>query len=164
MNASDIIKQLELTPHPEGGYFKEIHRDKELINKESLPDRYKGSRCFSTSIYFLLEKNQVSKFHRLKSTEIWYYHCGCSLTLHLIEKDGNYSKVILGSNLQNGEVLQLIIPKGVWFGAEINDKYSYTLVGCNVAPGFEFDDFELAEKDSLLKEFPKHKEVIIRLT
>jgi len=164
MNAAEIIKKLDLTPHPEGGYYKEIFRAVEIIDAKSLPPRYNGSRCFSTSIYFLLEKNQVSKFHRLKSTEIWYYHYGCSLTLHIIDTKGNYSKIILGSNIQNGEMLQAVIPVGSWFGAEANDKNSFTLSGCNVAPGFDFMDFELGDRNYLTNNFPRHKEVIIRLT
>ncbi len=163
MNAAELIKKLDLTPHPEGGYYKEIFRADEIIDVKFLPQRYTGNRCFSTSIYFLLEKNQVSKFHRLKSTEIWYYHYGCPLTLHIIEK-GNYSKIILGSNILNGEVLQTAIPVGAWFAAEVNDKNSFTLSGCNVAPGFDFMDFELGDRNYLINNFPKHKEVIIRLT
>ncbi|RJP72251.1 MAG: cupin domain-containing protein [Ignavibacteriales bacterium] len=164
MNAAEIIKELNLTLHPEGGYYKEIFRAEETIDEKSLPPRYYGNRCLSTSIYFLLEKNQVSKFHRLKSTEIWYYHYGCPLTLHMIDTNGNYSKIILGGNIQKGEVFQAIIPVGAWFGAEANDKNSFTLTGCNVAPGFDFKDFELGDRNYLINNFPQHKEVIIRLT
>lgn len=162
--ANYFIEKLNLSQHPEGGYFKEIYRCNESIDKNSLPERYNGKRCFSTSIYHLLDGSQVSKFHRIKSDEIWHFYSGSSLTIYFINSEGKYSTIRLGSKIQDGEVFQAIIPNGVWFGAIIDDPESYTLIGCTVAPGFDFDDFELANRVEMLKAFPEHNEIIERLT
>jgi len=163
LEAKKIINQLNLQPHPEGGYFKEVYRADEIIKNSNLPERYSGDRNFSTSIYFLLEGNQISKFHRLKSDEIWFFHSGSSITIHFIDEFGNYSKQILGSNLID-EKFQITIHKGNWFAAELNDKSLFSLISCVVSPGFDFSDFELAEKEKLIKQFPQHKEIILKLT
>jgi predicted cupin superfamily sugar epimerase len=162
--ANFFIEKLKLAPHPEGGYFNEIYRSSENIEKSGLPERYDGKRCFSTSIYHLLDGKQVSKFHRLKSDEIWHFYSGSALTVHLIDPDGNYTTIRLGSNVVEGEVFQAIVPAGSWFGAIIDDQNAYTLIGCTVAPGFDFSDFEMADRNSLLNSFPQYKEIIEKLT
>lgn len=162
--ADYLIEKLKLEPHPEGGYFREVYRADELIKLEHLPDRYKVDHTFSTSIYYLLKGDQVSTFHRLKSDELWNFYTGSSLTLYVISDVGEYSKIKLGSNLENGEVFQTVIPSGSLFGATVNDKSSFSLVGCVVAPGFEFSDFELGKREELLKQFPQHREIIEKLT
>jgi predicted cupin superfamily sugar epimerase len=162
--ADYLIEKLKLEPHPEGGYFREVYRADELIKVEYLPDRYKIDHTYSTSIYYLLKGDQVSTFHRLQSDELWNFYIGSSLTLHVISDVGEYSKIKLGSNLENGEIFQAVTPSGSWFGATVNDKSSFSLVGCIVAPGFEFSDFELGKRDELLKQFPQHREIIEKLT
>lgn len=162
--AEEWISSLGLTRHPEGGYFKEIYRSDESLSKNSLPGRYQGARRFATSIYFLLKSGECSKLHRLKSDEIWYFHAGASVTIYMISADGNLSFKVLGCNAEQGENLQVVIPRGSWFGAEVNQKNSYGLMGCMVAPGFEFEDFELAKREELLKQFPQYEELIRRLT
>ncbi|MFA4924944.1 MAG: cupin domain-containing protein [Ignavibacteriaceae bacterium] len=164
MNARYWINNLQLINHPEGGYFKEVYRSEEAITKEALPVRYSAKRNVSTSIYFLLEKEEVSHFHKLKSDEIWHFYYGSSLTIHLIDEGGNYSIQKLGRNIEEGEVLQFVIPKFSWFAAEVNDKKSFSLIGCTVAPGFDFADFELAKREELIKQFPQYKIIIGRLT
>ncbi len=162
--AEYFISKLGLEKHPEGGWFKEVYRSSETIKKEHLPAGFTGERHHSTSIYFMLTSDTFSAFHRIKSDELWHFYAGSTVTIYMIENDGVYSEIKLGNNMDNGEVFQCVIPKGVWFGAKVNSADSFCLVGCTVAPGFHFDDFELGEREVLLKMFPHHKGVIERLT
>jgi uncharacterized protein len=157
------IKNLQLLPHPEGGYFREVFRSPETISAGALPERYKSEHSFATSIYFLLKSDQISTFHRLKSDEIWYFYDGSPITVYIIDKEGKLSQNIVGRNILNNEQLQLVIPHECWFAAKVVRKDSYTLVGCNVAPGFDFNDFELAEKSELIECFPQHQELISKM-
>ncbi len=163
-DAEYFIDQLKLEPHPEGGYFKEIYRSSESIESNCLPDRYSSDRNFGTSIYYLLKDDQKSHLHRLKSDELWYHQYGGTLEIHLISLKGEYKKLLLGSNFENGEQLQIIIPKGNWFGACLNKEKSFTLVGCAVIPGFDFSDFEMGDREALLNVFPQHEGIIKKLT
>ena len=163
-NANYWIEKLSLQVHPEGGFFKENYRSNEFISKDALPDRFSGDRTFSTSIYFLLDKDQYSAFHRIKQDEIWHFYDGCSLTIHIIDPVGNYSTVILGKDIDNDENLQIIVPAGCFFAAEINNKNSFSLSGCTVAPGFDFADFEMPKSKVLLELFPQHEKIITNLT
>jgi uncharacterized protein len=158
-----IIELLHLSPHPEGGYYNEIYRSEEVLSNEAIPPRYISDRNISTSIYFMLCKNQVSHFHRIQSDEIWHYYKGSSIIVHCLSKDG-YSKHTVGNGILAGQTPQLIISKGTWFAAELEDKTSFSLIGCTVAPGFNFEDFELGNADDLLKLYPNQKEVINRLS
>jgi predicted cupin superfamily sugar epimerase len=162
--AKEYIKKLQLKPHPEGGYFKELYRTGEFILPDRLPKRYKSSRTFSTSIYFLLEGNQVSSFHRLKSNELWHFYDGSALIIYTIDEDRGLKKIKLGKNSNEGESFQAQIKHNCWFAAELIDKYSFALVGCTVSPGFEFEDFELGKRDELMKQYPEHKDIIKKLT
>jgi uncharacterized protein len=164
LNADYWINKLQLQAHPEGGYFREIYRSDETLNKESLPDRYSGKRNFATSIYFLLKGKDKSLFHKLKSDEIWHFYSGSPLTVYIIDENGKLQHEKLGGNFDSGEQFQIIIKKGLWFGAEVNDKTSFSLIGCTVSPGFDFNDFELGERDKLLKQYPEHKNIIDILT
>ncbi|MFC2087394.1 cupin domain-containing protein [Bacteroidota bacterium] len=147
MKAEELIKILDLKEHPEGGYYKETFRSTEKLDKIFLPQRYGESRNFYSSIYYLLEKNQLSKFHRLKSDEIWAFHSGLPLYLHCINADSNqYELYQLGTDLEAGEIFQMMIPRNTWFCAEpVGDDFDYTLVSCIVSPGFDFSDFELGK-------------------
>lgn len=162
--AREYIDKLHLEAHPEGGYFREIYRSGELILPEHLPTRYKSSRSFSTSIYFMLEGKQFSSFHRLQSDELWHFYDGSSLIVYIIDEKGELEKIKLGGNIKNGESFQTVVKRNSWFGAELVDKDSFALIGCTVAPGFDFNDFELGKKFDLIKEFPALKEIIIKLT
>ena len=158
------INKLEMMPHPEGGYFKEVYRSQESHKADGLPNRFGGDRSHGTSIYFLLVGDQVSKFHRIKSDEIWHFYEGSAVTIYRITPAGKLLTTIVGRDFENGEELQAVIPFGEWFGAEVNDKGSFALVGCTVAPGFHFEDFELANCDDLEKEFPAEYDVIQKLS
>jgi len=164
MDALYYIQKLGLIKHPEGGYYKEIYRSEELFKKGQLPQRYGGERNISTSIYYLLENDEFSAFHKLKSDEIWHFYKGSSATIYMIDEKGVLSEFFIGDNLDKNELLQVIIKKGTWFAVCINKPCSFILVGCTVAPGFNFDDFEIGKRDELLKLFPDLEKVITRLT
>ena len=160
----EYIDKLQLKAHPEGGYYREIYRSDELILPKHLPDRYKSPRSFSTSIYFMLEGNQFSSFHRLQSDELWHFYDGTSLIVYIIDEKGILEKIILGNDMKKGESFQVVVKKHTWFAAELTDKSSYALIGCTVSPGFNFSDFELGKRSELIKKFPQHREEIIRLS
>jgi predicted cupin superfamily sugar epimerase len=147
--------------HPEGGYFVESYRAERLVN---LPE-YSGSRNTCSIIYYLLEGNQFSSFHTLKSDEIWHFYEGSSLTLHILETDGRLNEIILGSDIySNKESFQVVVKAGAWFAASVNDHNSYSLVGCTVSPGFDYRDWKLVGMDILIKKFPQHKSTIEKYT
>jgi len=160
--AQKYVKQLQLKKHPEGGYFKEVYRSGEMILPEHLPKRYKSSRNFSTSIYFLLEGKQFSSFHLLQSDELWHFYDGSSVLLYIINQKGELSVKKLGRSVDSE--LQLTIEKQSWFAAELEDKKLFSLFGCTISPGFDFDDFEMGRRDELIKNFPQHSDLIKRLT
>lgn len=163
-NAAYWISRLELIPHPEGGYFRETYRCPEVIEHAHLSNRYSSDRACATAIYFLLNGNQVSKFHRLRSDELWCYHAGSPLTLHVIDPDGPARQFLLGQDIDSDQHPQVLIEHGQWFGAKVIQETSYTLVSCIVTPGFDFEDFELATRDYLLAIYPQHQEIVELLT
>lgn len=159
-----LVKQLELQPHPEGGFYRETYRDKGIIPHQALPQRFKGSRSYSTAIYFLLPKGTFSALHRISADEVWHFYLGGPMTVAQISPSGDVEKIILGSDIEMGQRLQYVVPAGYWFGAYPNDGTEYSLVGCTVAPGFDFADFEMAERSQLLQNFPQAKDVVMQLT
>jgi uncharacterized protein len=158
------IDKLQLIKHPEGGYYREVYRSNEFIHKKNLPHRYSSFRSFSSSIFFLLERTDYSAFHRLKSDEIWHFYEGSGINLMLIFPNGELRKIKMGRDPEANEVLQTVIPKGCWFAANRGGEGSFSLVGCTVAPGFDFEDFEPGTRDGLLKLFPQHAELIKTFT
>ncbi|WP_088006315.1 cupin domain-containing protein [Indiicoccus explosivorum] len=158
--AKDWIRHLGMERHPEGGYYSASFAAEDFIH----PKTHGGSRKLYTSIYFLLEQGDVSRFHRLKSDELWYFHAGSALTVHRISPDGRLLSEALGLDIQSGERPQLLVPAGDIFGSELSDDGAYALVGCMVSPGFDFADFELFNQQELLTKFPQHGPVIRRLT
>lgn len=163
-SAAGLISQLDLQPHPEGGWYRENYRATELIPEGGLPERFAGPRSFATSIYFLLTSDSFSALHRIKSDEQWHFYAGDRLMLHLLEPPGGYRRLFLGPNLGAGEDFQAVVPAGCWFGATVPRPGSFALVGCTVAPGFNFADFELGRRTDLVRLFPQHQELITRLT
>jgi predicted cupin superfamily sugar epimerase len=157
------IKHLGLQTHPEGGYFKEVYRSQEQFDGEALPERYNGVRNVSTSIYFLLTEDSVSNFHRLNSDEIWHFHYGGTAKIHFVKPNGEYEEKLIGDDLNAGESFQVMIPKHTWFAAEVI-REDYVLFGCTVAPGFEFEDFELADRQTLSSAYPQYQTLIARFT
>jgi predicted cupin superfamily sugar epimerase len=157
LTAAYWIKQLSLKPHPEGGYYKEVFRSQQQVNRA---DEEKILQA-CTSIYYLLEGMDYSGFHRISSDEIWYFHKGTPLTVHVINKDGRYEAMELSD--QSGGNLSLVVPAGLWFAAEIPSKMGYTLVSCAVAPGFEFAEFEMVKKEELMERYPGNEGLFVRL-
>lgn len=151
----EIVQQLNLLPHPEGGYYSEVYR-----SEENIPGK---NRQLMTSIYFLLTSDNVSNFHRIKSDELWFHHKGSPITVHTLTDKG-HQKIKVGSDLNKGEVPQALVEKNVIFGSSVDEADSYALVSCVVAPGFDFEDFELFKREELLAQFPEHEGIITRLT
>jgi predicted cupin superfamily sugar epimerase len=133
--AAEIIARLDLKPHPEGGHYRETFRD---TGEDA------AGRSRSTAIYFLLARGERSHWHRIDAVEVWHYYAGATLTLRIADDTGQRS-VKLGADLAAGEDPQAVVPVYAWQAAESNGEW--TLVGCTVAPGFEFSKFELAPKD-----------------
>lgn len=161
-NAGFWIETLALAHHPEGGWFRETYCSAESIPAAALPERFHGPRTFCTAIYFLLERGDFSALHRIKSDEIWHFYAGEPLTVQVITPAGEQYHILLGRDPAQGHCLQAVVPAGCWFGAETAGAFS--LVGCTVAPGFSFSDFEMAERAALIKHFPQHGSLIDRLT
>jgi predicted cupin superfamily sugar epimerase len=158
------IDKLAMKKHPEGGYYRETYRSEEIILSNCLPERYLGNRHYSTAIYFLIPERDFSAFRRLKTDEIWHFYAGCSLTLHLIDLAGKYWLVKLGQNWEQKETFQVVVKAGYWCSATLNNSASYALIGCTVAPGFDFQDFELGQREDLIKLYPNHRSIIEKLT
>jgi predicted cupin superfamily sugar epimerase len=135
LSAADVIKLLELKPHPEGGHFREMFRD---------PRKVTGERAASTAIYYLLARGERSHWHRVDAAEVWHFYGGDSLSLQIAE-NGRTTTHVLGMNLAAGERPQIMVPAGAWQAAE--SLGAWTLAGCTVAPGFDFAGFEMAPKD-----------------
>lgn len=167
--AAQWVEHLQLLPHPEGGFFKETYRSGGGIALDYLPPDFgQGSelRQFSTAIYYLLEAGQFSSLHRIKSDEVWHFYAGSCLEVYSISPSGELAVLKLGSDPSQGQVFQGMVPAGDWFGATLADSQpgNYALVGCTVAPGFDFNDFELGTRADLLAAFPQHESVIQKLT
>lgn len=162
----NVIEEYNMQPHPEGGYFSVSYESTERIDQDALPHRFTGDRRLSTAIYFLITYSSFSTFHQLKADEGWHFYIGHSVGLHIIQPDGTYSLARLGWDKENGDMFQYYVPAGSWFAAKlINPEYAaYALVGCTVAPGFEFDDFKLGRRSHLLSLFPQHQDLIEELT
>jgi len=157
------IDHLGLLPHPEGGYYKETYRSPEVLAASALPNRFGGSRNYSTAIYFLLRSEDKSVFHRIKSDELWHFYQGSTLLIYVLHE--NELRIHrLGTNLEKGDSLQVAIPANCWFASHVEMPNSFALCGCTVAPGFDFRDFEMASREILLREFPGYSDVIKRLT
>jgi predicted cupin superfamily sugar epimerase len=160
--AAEMARSLRLHRHLEGGWYAETYRAERRIPAEVLPAAYEGSRAAATSILFLLERGDVSRLHRLRSDELWHYHAGDPLLLHVLTPDGVYFRSVLGPDPTADHLFQVPVLAGCWFGAESSGDWS--LVGCAVAPGFEYHDFELGKRADLVAQFPEHRELIERLT
>jgi predicted cupin superfamily sugar epimerase len=159
------VSMYNLQTHPEGGYYAETYRSSEGIAREALPERFHGARSFSTGIYFLLESSDFSAFHRIKSDEMWHFYAGESLEVFVIDPENGELEVIkMGADPAKGETFQAVVPAGTWFASRPAHGSSYSLVGCTVAPGFDFADFEMAGRAALTAQYPQHAALIAELT
>ncbi|WP_233842400.1 cupin domain-containing protein [Dyella sp. 2HG41-7] len=159
-----IIDKLDLQPHPEGGFYRQTYRSDEFVSR-SAEGSTTTQRRASTGIYYLLHGRAFSAWHRIDSDEMWHFYAGDSLLIHMLDQHGDYSVQRLGNSLHATDaVFQFVVPAGRWFAAERDGAEGFSLVGCTVAPGFEFDTFELAETKALLRRYPQHEALICRLS
>lgn len=160
------MERMQLIPHPEGGYYREIYHSERYLDDPATLAEYGGPRRSATSIYFLLPKGDVSRLHRLRSDEMWYYHFGSPVVVHLFYQDGRYEARELGLPDVPGREPQILVPRGTVFGAELlpDGEAEFALVGCMVTPGFDFQDFELVPRAEVMARFPAQRDVIERLT
>jgi predicted cupin superfamily sugar epimerase len=158
-----LIQQYALHSHPEGGWYKQTYKSREYISATSLPERFNGSRAFSTAIYFLLEQGNFSAFHRIKSDECWHFYAGDPLLVYVIQQDGELDIIQLGNDINKGQLFQYVVPANCWFASQPAPASAYCFVGCTVAPGFDFADFELADASALAGLYPQHERVIRQL-
>jgi hypothetical protein len=160
LSTQQLIKQYSLQPHPEGGWYKETYKSSEQISAAALPARFGGERVFSTAIYFLLEQGNFSAFHRIKSDECWHFYTGDPLDIYVLQQDGRLDIIPLGNDISKGQLFQYVVPANCWFASRPATGSSFCFVGCTVAPGFDFADFELADAENLSALFPVYANII----
>ncbi|MCC8403465.1 cupin domain-containing protein [Paraburkholderia sp. MMS20-SJTN17] len=165
--ADELIRRFELKPHPEGGFFAETYRSDARVLRAGQPGKTDGTRAASTAIYYLLRDGAHSAWHRIRSDEVWHFYAGEPLLVHVLDESNAGGTLVthqLGNPLTHPHtVCQGVVPAGLWFAAECADPASFALVGCTVAPGFEFSEFELADVGALKARHPRHAELIGRL-
>ena len=160
MTQEQLIARFNMQPHPEGGYYTETYRS-ELTIQSHQPNEMRSA---STAIYFLLTAGNFSALHRIKSDEIWHFYLGDAIEVVELSEDGQWRVTRLGNDIEAGEVPQYMVKAGHWFGSRVLTGKQFGLVGCTVAPGFDFADFELASRESLISDFPEWENEIITWT
>lgn len=166
IRAKDIIAKLDLKPLPEeGGYYRETYRGNGVpISARIFGIDSDTTRCTSTGIYYLVVPESFSALHRVKSDEMFHFYSGDPAEMIQISPEGKIEKFILGSNFMNGESPQVLVRRGHWQGLRLRSGGKWALMGTTVAPGFEFEDFEVGHREEMLKLFPQHRNDIIRFT
>jgi predicted cupin superfamily sugar epimerase len=164
MTVETLVKELNLLPHPEGGYYKETYRSEGQISHDFLSPEFSGDRNIATGIYFLIEKGNFSALHKIKSDETWHFYYGDALEVIEINEQGNLSITKIGSDILKGETFQYTVKANTWFGSRVSGNGKFSLVGCTVYPGFDFQDFELANRNDLIKLLPQYQKIITELT
>ncbi len=165
LTAEKLIRIYNMKPHPqEGGFYTETYRSAHKITKDALPEHYIGDKHHCTAIYFMHTPETKSFLHRLPTDEIYHFYLGDPVQLIQLNPDGSAKIVFLGPDIEAGQFVQVVVPAGVWHGSYLVDGGEFALMGTTMAPGFDFDDFELGESASLIEEFPAHKDTIEMLT
>jgi uncharacterized protein len=165
MTAEEIKRRLGLEAHPcEGGYFRQTWKSEEEIPQAALPGRYSGARATGTAIYYLLEPSTFSEMHRLASDEVFHFYLGDPVEMLQLWPDGSSRTVILGSDLEAGMSLQLVVPRDVWQGSRLVPGGKVALLGCTVSPGFDYADYETGTRAELVREYPESAVLIEALT
>lgn len=162
--AQTCIDQLDLQPHPEGGYYRETYRSAATMALPGSPPDTPAQRNVSTGIYFLLEADNFSAFHRIESDEMWHFYAGQALEVLELDDAGTLTRTRLGPDLLSGDVPQHVVPARRWFASRVVPGGTFALVGCTVAPGFDFADFALAQRHALSVRYPQHAVLIAELT
>ena len=164
-SAEELIALLNLEPHPkEGGFFRETYRSAEDISHSALPKRYNGMRAHGTAIYYLLTPSTFSALHRLASDEVFHFYLGDPVRMLQLTPDGTGQAIILGSDILAGQQVQTCVPRGVWQGSVLEPGGRFALLGCTVAPGFDYADYEGGDRALLVKAYPRWTDLITRLT
>ena len=164
MDAWEVIEILGLVPLPEeGGYYRETYRDQGFISREALP-HLGGDRSYSTCIYYLITPEEFSALHAVKSTEIFHFYLGDPIKMIQIGEQGQLKEIVLGHHLEEGHQLQAVVPPRTWQGTKLLGQGEWALMGCTVAPGFEFSDFIMEGARSLVERFPQHEKIIREYT
>ncbi len=164
MTADDVIRLLGLQPHPvEGGFFRETYRSAATLPASVLPD-HGGPRSVSTAIYYLLKPGHVSELHVLPGEEVFHFYLGAPVRMLQLWPDGSGKEVVLGPDLAAGQVPQLVVPGGVWQGTRLVGTDGFALLGCTVAPGFDYADYRNAGRSELVAKWPAFADEITRLT
>jgi predicted cupin superfamily sugar epimerase len=158
MTAEEIVKLLELKPHPEGGFYRETYRSPQVVPGTDPP------RACSTAIFYLLAPGTVSKLHRIVCDEVFHFYLGEPVTWVLLKPGGRFEKVVLGNRLEEGQQPQMLVPAGTWFGGYLNEGGRFALMGTTVAPAFEFEDLTMGERQELLAQYPQAQAEIVKLT
>lgn len=165
LTAEKIIEILDLKAlQIEGGYFRETYRTDTTFPLEILDDEMRGERSLATAIYYLLTPRQFSEIHRLGFDEIFHFYTGDPVEMTWLLPDGKGKTMILGNDIQNGQIPQLVVPSGVWQGARLVPGGEYALLGTTMAPGFDYSDYESGNRDLLIERYPEYKELISVLT
>jgi predicted cupin superfamily sugar epimerase len=164
MDAETLIRVLNLKPHPEGGFYRETYRSPDQVAGVHLPPRYGGDRACSTAIYYLLTAGSFSAMHRLKSDEIFHFYLGDPVEMLILPPSGTGTVVPIGTGLERGESPQVVVPAGAWQGARLKPGGRFALLGCTVAPGFDFADFKVGNRAGLKRAHPAFAEQIDQLT
>jgi len=162
--AQTYVQALQMQAHPEGGFYRESYRSAQLMDVTQVEEGVEVRRNVSTGIYFLLEHGNFSAFHKIRSDEMWHFYAGQALEVLEISPAGNLRCTRLGPDVLQGEVFQHVVPAHTWFASRVASGGTFSLVGCTVAPGFDFADFCLAERAALVAVFPQHQQIIHALT
>jgi predicted cupin superfamily sugar epimerase len=165
LTAEQVIERLQLVPHTiEGGHFRETYRAELTVPAGALPNDYGGDRNVSTAIYYLLTPNTFSAIHSVKSDETFHFYAGDAVEMLQLWPDGSARVVIISNDLAAGHEPQLVVPAGVWQGCRLVRGGKWALMGCTVAPGFDFADFAHADRNELVARYPEHAAMIVALT
>lgn len=158
-----LIRQLDLQPHPEGGFYRQTYCSEERILRSNA-DKLRVERHASTAIYYLLSEGDYSAWHRIDSDELWHFHLGDPLFIHMLNPHGELITRVLSNPLEQPDgSFQVVVPAGHWFAAERTGPRGFSLASCTVAPGFTFEAFELADVTELQQHYPRHQSVLLRL-
>ena len=166
MTAEEVKKLLGLVPHPrEGGWYVRTYEAKEMVAAGAFEDgRYGGPRRTGTAIYYLLEPGSFSEMHRLRSDEVFHFYAGDAVEMLQLAENGVGRRVMIGNDLARGQRPQVVVERGVWQGARMAGEGRWALLGCTVSPGFEFEDYESAQREQLIAGWPEFEEEISSLT
>ncbi len=163
-SAAEIREMLGMQPHPEGGWFVEIHRSADELAADALPPEYAAPRAVSTAIYYMLEGDAISTLHRLRSDEIFHFYLGAPVEQLWLLPGGQHRLVTIGNDLGAGQSPQVVVPRNVWQGARMQSGQGFALLGTTVAPGFDFADFEIGGRAELTAGWPAAAHLIRNLT